>query len=36
MHFRVIPDMITYNEKGSTRVLIELNRKLRQNPMNAL
>ena len=36
MHFRVIPDMVIYDEKGSTEVLIKLNRKLRHNPVNAL
>ena len=35
MHFRVIPDMVTYDEKGSTEVLIELKRKLRHNLVNA-
>ena len=32
MHFSGTPDMVIYDEKGSTKVLIELNRKLRHNP----
>ena len=36
MHFSGIPDMVIYDEKGQTKVLIELNRKLRHNQVNAL
>ena len=36
MHFSGIPDMVIYDDQGSTKALIELTRKLRHNPVNAL
>ena len=35
MYFSGIPDIVIYDEKVSTAVLIELRRKLQHNPVNA-
>ena len=36
MHISGIPGIVIYDEKGSTKVFIELKRELRHNPVNAL